>query len=148
MTDILDFLTGKTVQRGTQSLIGHREIFRGIIVKDWYGANDARTSYHDIKKVIVFHSVKYYAHLWRSINLRRNSDSILRERLLQWAEKETISVQNQANVNVSRYLETFDDIKRGSTDSIKTWLINLHTFKKNAVSTKSNDIRSFFTPRG
>ena len=64
LNNIEKFLEGYSGVRGTQSLLGYQNLFRGIVAKDWFGSDDAQSKYTVFNKVIVFHCVKYYAKLW------------------------------------------------------------------------------------
>ena len=147
ISDIGDFLEGRQDVRGTQTLVGHKNLFRGIVVKDWYGSDDSKGMYHVLNKIIVCKCVKHYTALWRARNHHRNNAVLRKERLLEWVEKETTLFKNHTNPNVARYLEQYDSIKKMSADAIQLWLHNLHTFKKNAENDCNNNILSFLVPR-
>ena len=123
-----------------------REIFRGVIVKDWYGVDDTATQYHDVNKILIYQCVKYYSKIWRERNVRRNYEVIRRKRLIDWATAEVNWFANHTNAKISKYLASFSDVRHMSSDAIQQWLTNLHFFKKNAGKEENYDIRSFFMP--
>ena len=60
INDIHEYLQGWTNVPGTQNVIGFKYLFRGFVVRDWFGANELENKYSKANKVIVEQSVKFY----------------------------------------------------------------------------------------
>lgn len=100
------------VERGTLALLGHRYVYRGVIVKDWFGADDRCSRYSDVNATLAKLCVDFYITQWKRRNERRNSQVIRKERLLEWAQREYNDPQNQLNIKTARYLQNFAQIRK------------------------------------
>ena len=80
---IEDFLNEETVIETTQTEIGYKNLFRGFIVKDWFGYNEDETKYHQMNKMIVQQCVKLYVKCWKYRNTLVQEDTKTKERLLK-----------------------------------------------------------------
>lgn len=58
--DIRDYLNGVESVPGSQNVIGFKMLFRGYVVRDWFGGNVEETKYEKMNKVIVQSCVKLY----------------------------------------------------------------------------------------
>ena len=135
-TDIMtkslaNFLQGKSQLTGTQLLIGYQCVFRGIIVSDWEGGNEAELKYKQLNKIIVRRCVRYYSDCSKLRCTRQDSDSVRRKYLLEWAKNEINFVENRTHPEVSKYvLLSSEKIVTMASDSIQKWLVTLHAIKK------------------
>ena len=84
INDTIDVLQGTNSGRGTQALVGHDMLFRGFIVKDWFGGNINQTKYHNVNKIIVKESVTYYGKCWKDRNEVAANPTIRRDRKMIW----------------------------------------------------------------
>ena len=140
------FLNGHSNMTGTQAAIGYKNIFRGFIVRDWFGSNESQQKFGELNRVIVHDAVTHYAANWRVRNLRRNSQECQKERLLEWAKGENASVENFKTPVLARYMQNYDRIMTMTPDKIKKWLIALHSLRKKSRNSVTNDIRAFCIP--
>lgn len=146
LKNIRRYLEFQVDDKGTQALIGHKALFRGVIVTDWFGSNDCETKYSDLNKVIVGHCVRFYLTCWKERNVRRNSETIKKKRMVEWAKNEKQSLDNAKFPQVRKYIENgYNSIIRASADTIQRWLIQLHSVRKRASQESTVDIRSFFS---
>lgn len=83
MSNVKNFLLGKTNLIGPQQFISYDSLFRGFIVRDWYTVTDTDGKFGKPNKIIVQECVKHYGRMWEKRNLRRHSEPVRRERLLQ-----------------------------------------------------------------
>ena len=131
LKNIENYLTGTGQVMGTQLLIGFQYIFRGIIVRDWETGNECETKYHEHNKILVKRCVRYYCDRWNERCNRRYSDSIRRRYLLEWVNKEIISVENLLHPQVSKYISIGSEkIVTMANDIIQKWLVAMHSIKK------------------
>ena len=145
---LVAFVLGNKNIPGTQQLLGYKYVFRGIIVKDWFGANDAEMKYSVLNKVIVQECVRYYLKAWGDRNDRLNSEKVRKLRLIEWAKNEKNDPSNAVLLNIAKYIDTgYNKVLSMSADAIQQWLVALNMIKKRDRMVSSFDIRSFFTPR-
>lgn len=120
LRNIKDFLWGKTVIPGTQAIIGYHQLFRGIVVKNWFGINDYQLKFAIANKILVKECVRYYGVLWLKRNERRFSENVRRKRLLEWAEVEVVAVENFRSPVVSKFIATtYDQVREMTANAIK-----------------------------
>ena len=147
LNDTIDFLQGTNSGRGTQALIGHGMLFRGFIVKDWFGGNRNQTKYQNVNKIIVKESVMYYGKCWKDRNEIAENPTIRRDRTMIWLNNFVKNNESCEHKILRQYVRNMPkNIKNMSTENIQSWLINAHMIKKNAPTIKVNDIRNYLVP--
>ena len=57
-------------------------LFRGYIVKDWFGDNDSETKYHEANKIIVRQCVRWYQKCWTQRNTYVQLRKVKRTKLI------------------------------------------------------------------
>ena len=127
------FLKGHNDLEGTQAVIGYKFIFRGFIANDWFGVSNSDNRYAKLNRIIVYEAVHHYCSNWRARNTRRNCPVARRERILQWAKEEYQSLENYKTTHLAKYMANYERVIILDTDSIKRWLISLHTLRKSNV---------------
>lgn len=51
LNDVKEYLNGDYNVAGSQSCIGFKQLFRGFILKDWFGSNDEEKKYLEANKI-------------------------------------------------------------------------------------------------
>lgn len=131
LSNIWEFILGRESTSGTQKLIGYKNLFRGFVVRDQFGADQSTTTYKKSNIILVKACVKHYGIMWKKRNDRRYCDSVRRERLLQWAFREKNNPKNARKVKTSTYIQRgYEKVTKMSADAIQRQLIDLYTIRK------------------
>ena len=148
LEDIIGFLQGdedEDEHETSQQCVGMKDIFRGIVVKDWKGADFNCTKYHKLNKIIVCHSVQYYRKCWLNRNEKLHDEEMQRIRVKEWKkniekqveQKEPLAAKMHAN-------RTKIDEERSSVDQIRRWTCGVKEMIKKVEKIPENDIRTYF----
>ena len=70
-----------------QHCIGMKALFRGIVVKDWKGADFNCNKYETLNKVLVCHAVQHCRKCWLHRNECCNDECKQKELVVKWKEK-------------------------------------------------------------
>ena len=132
-------------EKGTQALLGHHMIFRGYIVKNWFGTTTTDEKYHDANKIFVKESVLHYSKCWRDRNDVAASPRKKRERTLTQYKNFIRQHEFGESKMLRKYIRNRStQMENSSTENIQNWIISAQKFKKNARNIKPNDIRQYF----
>lgn len=141
------FFSGHRNIDGTQNLIGYRNIFRGVIVRDWFGNDTSESKYCIANKILVHECVSFYCKMWLKRNDRRNSEQCRKQRLVDWLDEEVQEIGNSKYLSVTKFIRAgYDQIRKMSADAIQRWLFQLHALRKKSEKSKMTDIRTFMVP--
>ena len=65
LNDVNKYFNNNDDYHTNQQLIGHRELFRGVIVKEWVIENLNNMHFHTCDKVFVKNYVQFYHECWK-----------------------------------------------------------------------------------
>lgn len=103
--DVIEYLNRGENYRTTQQILGFKELFRGYVVKDWFGHNEECITCKEHNKIIVTMCVRYYWKCWEHRNEWHNKPEILRKRVMEWYRHEVKQIINSECVDVERYVK-------------------------------------------
>ena len=127
INDLEYYLTNKEDMSTMQQTIGCDMVFRGFIVKDWFGTNRGETKYQIFNKVTVKLCVQHYWTCWKERNDIMNTKEIKRKFVLEWHENEVEKNVYHQSENVRKYIREYaGSVKNQATDHIQRWLIGLN----------------------
>ena len=110
--DIENYLENKEDMNTMQQVIGHNMVFRGFIVKDWFGKNKNESKYVKYNKVITKLCTQHYWTCWKERNDIINTKDIKRKYVLEWYENEVGKGKYHPSENVRRYVREYATIVR------------------------------------
>ena len=126
-----------------QQLIGHKDIFRGVVVKEWVMGNDNNINFHTCNKVLVKSSVTFYHDYWkrRCVVLHEPQFQI------KALKEEVLVIMDEAEKDVIKGLSGYVQIHRlnvneASLDELLSWVRSARVFKKRAGRNESQNIRN------
>ena len=149
LEDIAGFLQNDVEEddyETSQQCVGMKEIFRGIAVKDWKGADFNCAKYHKLNKIIVCHSVQYYRKCWLNRNEKSHDEEIQRKRVKEWKKNIEEQVERKEPMAVKTHVNrTKIDEERSSVDQIRRWMHGIKDMIKKVEKMPENDIRKYFS---
>ena len=142
--DIYCYLNGSTNVPGSQNIIGFNLLFRGFVVKDWFGANSDETKYHQSNKIIIKHCV----HLYHDCLLQRNKlmqeDKNLKQRLVEEIQRIVINYQDSERVGVQNYIRNLpSNIATRDKTSLNNWIAGFNLIQQSSEKYSPGNIRAY-----
>lgn len=127
-----------------QQVLGYDMIFRGFIVKNWFGKNENAHKHGKYNKAITKLCVQYH---WMCLKERNNimrKKEIKRKYVLEWFDGEVEKAKFHKSKNVRRYVREYTTAVRSqATDQIQRWLIGLNNVTKREKLHEIDDIRRY-----
>lgn len=128
-----------------QSKLGMKNLFRGMIVKQWVDTNQSDIDYLEYNKVFVKSCVTFYHECWKSRCVELHKDEVqielLREQVkLIKASDDTDRVEGLHEF-LNQYEITEEDAK---SDELRNWIKSYRVFVRNADKKKINTLSACF----
>ena len=131
-----------------QQYVGMKELFRGFVVKVWFGVQLNDPKYHHLNKIIVKKCVNYYLQCWKDRNEDHMNEEKQRTRVLRWYHKLLKKVEESTDMQVKKYVMKHQiDVEHSRTDSIRTWINNVKNFQRKMEEIPKDDIRRYFVKK-
>lgn len=144
VNDIKNYLANINNENAMQQVIGHDVIFRGFIVKDWFGNGKDELLNRKYNRVIVKLCVQHYWTCWKERNDIMNNKDVKRKFVMDWCENEVKKNALHPSKNVRLYVREYaGKVKNQATDHMQRWLIGLNSVIKREKSHGRNDIRRY-----
>ena len=126
-------------------MIGMRSLFRGYIIKTWKGVNFSVTTYKNINKIVVRYCVLYYKLCWDNRNQSLHSETVQRERVLEWYSKVKAQVETKEPRQVKLFaMRNHIQVERCRMETVLQWIYNVLKMIKKVEKVPQNDIRRYF----
>ena len=123
-----------------------RELFRGIVVKDWKGSDFHCTKYEVLNKILVYHAIQYYRKCWLHRNKYCYDVDKQKKHVIEWKENLEKHVEENEPVVVKTFVRRYKiDAERSSMESMKSWIYSVKEMIKKVEKIPENDIRRFFS---
>ena len=121
-----------------------KELFRGYVVKVWFGINMNSDIYRALNKVVVKKCVEFYVKYWKHRNEAYHDTEKQKKRIKSWLTKEKEKAVNSVNLQVREYVKKFKiDEERSDIEKMKKWIMNLKKLQKKVEKFLTNDIRNY-----
>ena len=142
--DVEKYMTNREDYCTMQQVLGHDMIFRGFIVKDWFGKNVNAHKYGKHNKAITKLCVQYYWMCWKERNEIMNKKEIKSKNVLEWFDGEVEKAKIHKSKNVRRYVREYATAVRSqATDHMQRWLIDLNNVTKREKLHEIDNIRRY-----
>ena len=140
----LEYEDDKDECETSQWLIGMKDLFRGCIVKVWFGIDMSSDIHRSANKVIVRKCVEFYAKCWKHRNEAYHDKEKQKIRIKNWLRKEKEMAMQSENAQVREYANVFKiNEDRSDIEKIKKWIMNLKKLQSKVEKVKRNDIRNY-----
>ena len=147
--DIRRFLrnNGEEIE-SNQGMLGIKYLFRGISIRDWFGANFGTNKYMQLNHIINKHCMNFYVLCWQHRNEVLHNRFEQQLRIIDWYENEKEIALRGEYPQVRKFILANEfNIEEKIMKYIKRWVLLLKEFKKKVVKYKGKeDIRGFFSP--
>ena len=98
-----------------------------------------------MNKVVIKHAVRFYNECWRHRNDEFHDEAKQRNRFINWYEKLKKEVESHEPPQVKLFVRRSAlDLKRCSTETIRTWIHNVKELQKKVQKLSKGDIRRYF----
>ena len=125
-----------------QCLIGMKELFRGCVMKMWEGTNVNCNKCKVLNKRVVRRCAEYYLKYWKNRNDAYHDEDRQNKRIKKWYKNEFRSTENSEYEQIREYAKRFKiNEDRCSSESMKTWIMNLRVIKEKMENVLRNDMR-------
>ena len=142
--DIFLYMNGSNDVPGSQNVIGFKMLFRGYVVKDWFGGNSEETKYHNTNRMIVKSCVKLYHDCWCQRNDLMQNDKNKKDRLLEEVQRILEEYKNLDRVGVQSYLRQCpSNMSVRDTKYIENWITGFNLIKRSSEKYCPGDIRAY-----
>ena len=142
--DIVDYLNGNDHVPRSQNVIGFKMLFRGYIVKDWFGTNSDETKYSYVNQLIVRCCVRLYHKCWLQRNDTMKRDEKLKEWLLEEVEEIKKIYEISDKIGVKAYIRNCpSNMPIRSTEYISKWIRGYNLISKSSEKYRAGDIRAY-----
>ena len=137
LKDINKYFNNDDYYYTNQQLIGHRGLFRGVIVKEWVMGNHNNINSHACNKVLVKSCVQFYHECWKRRYVFLHDPDVQRKVL----EEELLAIKDEAEKDAIKGLSGHVKIYRlntneASLDEPLLWVRSARVFKKRAGKMK------------
>ena len=131
VNDVENYLVNINNENTMQQVIGNDMIFRGFIVKDWFGNGKDELLCRKHNRVIVKLCVQHYWTFWKERNDMMNKKDVKRKFVMDWCENEVKTNALHPSRNVRMYVRDYaGKVKNQATDHMQRWLIGLNSVIK------------------
>ena len=142
LSNIVNYFKEQKKNKTIQMLVGIEIIFRGIIVRDWFGISDTN-KYHQINKIIIREAIKFYYQYQINQNTIYHSKEKQIEYLKKWYSN-TISHVIEIREEVKKHINIHKlDINTANEEYIRNQIKNVYFFLRYQDDFKEVDIRKF-----
>jgi len=106
--------------KSNQQYVGMKELFRGYIVKVWFGTQFNSLKYHNLNKIIAKKCVEYYLKCWKERNEEYKNEEKQRQRIINWYRNILEMVEKGGDTQLRKYVQKHQiDVEHCRTESIR-----------------------------
>ena len=143
LNDVNKYFNNNDDYYTNQQLIGHRELFRGVVVKEWVIENQNNINFHAYNKVLVKSCVQFYHECWKRRCVVLHDPEVQKKVL----KEEVLVIMEEANEEaiegLNRYVQIHTiKLNEASVEELLSWIRSVRAFKKRACKNKCQDIRN------
>ena len=143
LNDINKYFNDNEDYYTNQQMIGHRDLFRGVVVKEWVMKNHNNINFHAYNKVLVKISVQFYHECWKRrcvvLHDPEVQKKVLKEEVLVIMEE----ASEEAIEGLNRHVQIHTiNLNEASVEELLSWVRSVRAFKKRACKNKCQDIRN------
>ena len=143
LNDINKYFNNNEDYYTNQQMIGYRDLFRGVVVKEWVIENQNNINFYAYNKVLVKSCVQFYNECWKRRCVVLHDPEVQKKVL----KEEVLVIMEEANEEaiegLNRYVQLHTiKLNEASVEELLSWVRSVRAFKKRAGKTKSQDTRN------
>ena len=134
--------------RANQENLGARELFRGIVAKDWVVQSDECVTFEQHNKVMVVMCVILYHECWKNRCAVLHEPDAQRKVLENEIEIMMVESSRREFKNILRYVQVhLINVEAASVSKMLSWVRSVINVEENAIKCKNQDTRSMLLAR-
>ena len=131
-----------------QQIIGYKDVFRGVIVKEWVVGNEYGVNLHNYNNILIKCCVQFYVECWKRRCIRLHSPEVQMKVLKEDAIVLLDDSRKDEVKGLKRHVEVNRiDVNEATNDQLVSWIKSVRIFKKRAKKNVHQDIRNMMNMR-
>ena len=131
-----------------QQMIGHKDMFRGVVVKEWIVGNECGVNFHNYNEILTKCCGQFHVECWKRRCVRLHSPEVQMKVLKEDAIALLDNARKDEVKGLKRHVEVNSmDVNEATNDQLVSWIKSVRIFKKRAKKNVHQDIRSVMNMR-
>ena len=148
LRDIIKYFNYDDNYYANQQIIGYKDMFMGVIIKEWVAGNEHGVIFHNYNKILIKCCVQFYVECWKRRCVRLHSPEVKMKVLKEDAMALLDDAGKDEVKGLKRYSEVNSmDLNEATNDQLVSWIKSVRIFKKRAKNNVHQDIRNMMSMR-